>query len=109
MDRENDYTCQAPMKVLAHQGRHNFELRVTCGRDIQTLMRETRNGWEFEKIPKVQELQKLQELQNLPGVNVQAQMNNQRPNVPAQNIISGQMNPFAQPPVQNPNINVVNH
>jgi len=58
------------MKVLGGQKRQNFELRVTCARDSQTLMRETKNGWEFEKIPKDQELLKLQELQNIPRANV---------------------------------------
>jgi hypothetical protein len=36
-------------------------------------------------------------------------MNNQRPNIQAQNIVSGQMNPFAQLPVQQANINVGIH
>ena len=97
------------MKVLAHEGKYNFELRVTCAKESQTLMRETKNGWEFEKIPQHQENQKLQELQNVPRANVQVQMNNQRPNIQAQNIVSGQMNPFAQLPVQPANINVGIH
>jgi hypothetical protein len=53
------------MKVLAHQGRTNYELRVTCAKGNLTLMRETQNGWEFEKVQKKFEQQKLQELKNL--------------------------------------------
>jgi len=72
-------------------------------------MRETKNGWEFEKIHARLSGMKLKELQSVPRANVQVQMNNQKQSIPAQNIISEQNNSFARQPVQYADINSSNY
>ncbi len=70
-------------------------------------MRETQNGWEFEKVQKKFEQQKLQELQNIARPDVPINMNNQWSNQLAQNNVQWQVHAFAQPPVPQADINFI--